>query len=130
MNGPLILIVDDDADTRILVQSVLISQGFTVETAAGGQEALNKLKEGLKPAMMIVDIMMPEMSGYDLIVHLKQRPETQNIPLMMLTAKDQPEDLIRGYKDYGVEYYITKPFTTRQLVAGIKLILGEDQDKK
>ncbi len=70
--------------------------------------------------------MMPGMSGYDVVVHLKQKPETQNIPVIMLTAKSEPEDLITGYKDFAVDYYIPKPFTTRQLLAGINLILGSD----
>ena len=81
-----------------------------------------------RPAAIILDVMMPGMSGYDVVVHLKQNPDTQNIPVIMLTAKGEPEDLITGYKDYGVEYYITKPFTSRQLLAGIKLILDSEQE--
>ncbi len=118
-----ILIVDDDDDSRAVVRTILTSNGFEVEDCPSGKSALEKLKT-YAPALIILDIMMPEMSGYDVVVHMKQKPETQNIPVIMLTAKAEPEDLITGYKDYGVEYYITKPFTTRQLLAGIKLILG------
>ena len=120
-----IMIVDDDADTRSVVGTILTSRGIKVEACSGGAEALERLDE-VTPDLFILDIMMPEMSGYDLLVHLKQRPKTQNVPVIMLTAKGEPEDLITGYKDYGVEYYIPKPFTTRQLVAGIKLILGDE----
>lgn len=106
-----------------MVKTILQSSGFEVDTCSSGPEALKRL-ETITPALVLLDIMMPEMSGYDVVIHMKQRPETQNLPIVMLTAKGDPEDLITGYKDYGVEYYITKPFTTRQLLAGIKLVLG------
>lgn len=120
-----ILVVDDDYDTRTVVKTILTGNGFEVEDAAGGQQALDKLQT-YRPALIILDIMMPGMSGYDVVVHLKQKPETQNIPVIMLTAKSEPEDLITGYKDFAVDYYIPKPFTTRQLLAGINLILGNE----
>lgn len=119
----LILVVDDDKDCLTMVKTILQSSGFEVDTCNSGPEALKRL-ETITPALVLLDIMMPEMSGYDVVIHMKQRPETQNLPIVMLTAKGDPEDLITGYKDYGVEYYITKPFTTRQLLAGIKLVLG------
>lgn len=122
-----ILVVDDDYDCRTMVKTILDNSGYEVELASNGMEALERMLI-LSPDLVVLDIMMPEMSGYDVVVHMKQRIETQNIPIMMVSAKGEPEDLITGYKDYGVEYYITKPFTTRQLVAGIKLILGEDEE--
>ncbi len=118
-----ILVVDDDDDCRTMVRTILDSSGYHVEDVESGMAALEQLQTSI-PDLIILDIMMPEMTGYDVVVHLKQKPETQNIPVIMLTAKGDPEDLIVGYKEYGVEYYITKPFTTRQLLAGIKLILG------
>lgn len=124
-NNKRILVVDDDYDTRTVVKTILTGSGYEVEDAAGGQQALDKLQT-YKPSLIILDIMMPGMSGYDVVVHLKQKPETQNIPIIMLTAKSEPEDLITGYKDFSVDYYIPKPFTTRQLLAGINLILGSE----
>lgn len=118
-----IMVVDDDDDSRILVRQILESNGFSVVDCSGGKEALNELKNAI-PDLILLDIMMPEMTGYDVVVHLKQKPETQNIPIVMLTAKGEPEDLITGYKDYAVDYYIPKPFTTRQLLNGIKIVLG------
>ncbi|MCB0325818.1 MAG: response regulator, partial [Bdellovibrionales bacterium] len=114
-----------DYDTRTVVKTILVGSGYTVEEASGGQEALDTL-ERYHPDLIVLDIMMPGMSGYDVVVHLKQKPATQNIPIIMLTAKSEPEDLITGYKDYAVDYYITKPFTTRQLIAGVQLILADD----
>ena len=118
-----ILVVDDDEDTRSLVKTILTTNGFTVRDTATGKEAIEILKD-FQPALVILDIMMPGLSGYEVVVQMKEFPATQNIPVMMLTAKADPDDVLLGYKDYGVEYYITKPFTTRQLLAGIKLILG------
>lgn len=119
-----ILVVDDDYDTRTVVKTILAGNGFEVEDCSSGPEALEKLQT-YTPALILLDIMMPGMSGYDVVIHLKQKPETQNIPIIMLTAKGEPEDLIIGYKDYAVDYYIPKPFTTRQLLAGINLILDQ-----
>lgn len=116
------MIVDDDDDGRQMVATVLIAQGFEVFECSRGKEALEKLKD-CKPAVILLDIMMPEMSGYDVLVHMKQRPETQNIPVIMLTAKGEGEDIIAGYQ-YGADYYIPKPFTTKQLLYGISLFVS------
>ena len=120
-----ILVVDDDFDCRTLVRTVLTSNGFKVSECADGTEALEKLKT-FPADLVVLDIMMPGLSGYDVVVHMKQRPETQNIPIIMLTAKGEPEDMITGYKDFQVDYYIPKPFTSRQLISGIKLILDSE----
>ena len=120
--GKFILIVDDDPDCRTLVQAVLVSQGYRVEQAVDGQDAV-KMLETCTPDLVVLDIMMPGLSGYDVVVHMKQRPNTQNIPMIMLTAKGEHEDMMVGYSEYQVDYYIPKPFTSRQLVSGIKLIL-------
>jgi len=126
---PKVLVVDDDFDCRTMVKTILESSGYEAIDAESGPKALDIL-ESQTVDLIVLDIMMPEMTGYEVVVRLKEKTETQNIPVVMLTAKGDPEDLITGYKDYGVDYYITKPFTTRQLLAGIKLILsGEDEEE-
>lgn len=122
------MVVDDDFDSRSMVKTILQSQGFEVEDCESGMQALERL-QSVTPSVVLLDIMMPEMSGYDVLVRMKQHPATQNIPVIMVTAKGEPEDLLTGYKDYGVEYYITKPFTTRQLLAGIHLIVDEEEEE-
>ncbi|MCB0344485.1 MAG: response regulator [Bdellovibrionales bacterium] len=117
-----IMIVEDDDDARQMAQMILEHQGFSVETAANGKEAVEKLKSVI-PALILLDIMMPEMNGYDVLVHLKQRPETQNIPVIMLTAKGTGDDMITGYQ-HGADYYIPKPYTREQLLYGIKLFIN------
>ncbi len=122
-----ILIVDDDLDTRIIVKTILAGSGYVVEESANGKIALEWLQTNT-PALIILDVMMPEMSGYDVMIHLKQRPETQNIPVIMLTAKGDSDDLFKAYKEYAVDYYIPKPFTPRQLIAGVKLVLQSEEE--
>lgn len=124
-----ILVVDDDADARTVVRTILTSSGFKVSDVSGGQEALDFISEN-KIDLLVLDIMMPGMSGYDVVLRLKQKPETQNIPIMMLTAKGDSDDILSAYKDYAVEYYIPKPFTTKQLTSGVKLVLEiEDEEQ-
>lgn len=122
-----IMIVDDDRDCRVMVKAILDSSGFEVVDCDGGKSALDTL-QNITPDLVILDIMMPEISGYDVAKRMKEIPETQGIPVIMLTAKGDPDDLIIGYKDYGVDYYITKPFTTRQLLAGVKLVLDGNEE--
>src|SRR5215210_2175417 len=97
---PLILVVDDDDDSRSMVRTILENNSFRVEEAHNGRVAIEKLQV-VRPTLVLLDINMPEMNGYDVVVEMKQKPETQNLPIIMLTAKSEPEDLMTGYKDYG-----------------------------
>lgn len=122
-NKRMIVVIDDDENIRTIVRTVLQSAGYNVITCESGSEALQVMQEVI-PSLVILDIMMPEMSGYEVRVRMKQQPKTQDIPVMFLSAKGEPEDVLSGYKDYCVEYYITKPFTAQQLLAGVKIILS------
>lgn len=123
MNEHFILIVDDDPDTRNIIKTILNAKGYKTKEAIHGKEALEFVKTEI-PALILLDVMMPEMSGYDVITRLKLKPETQKIPIIMLTAKGEDEDILSGYNDYAVDYYIPKPFTPKHLLNGIELILG------
>src|SRR5262245_42197814 len=103
-----ILIVDDDFDCRTLVRTVLTGNGYAVTHACDGLEAIEFLAKDL-PDLVILDIMMPKMSGYDVAAHMKMRPETQKIPIIMLTAKGDPKDMMKGYGEFAVDYLLTKP---------------------
>lgn len=119
----LIAVVDDDENVRTIVRTILVSAGYVVEAFESGADFLRELKK-LTPDLAILDIMMPEMSGYELVVRMKQNSLTQNIPIMFLSAKGDSDDLITGYGDYGVDYYITKPFSAKQILSGISMTLG------
>jgi len=118
-----IMVVDDNPDIITIVKTILEGKGYGVFSASSGAELLNMLK-GQKPDLIILDIMMPEMDGLEVLSRLKAVADTATIPVILLTAKVQYEDVLGGYK-LGADYYITKPFTSTQLVNGINLLLGE-----
>lgn len=122
-NKKTIVVVDDNPDIITIVRTILEGKGYNVFSAISGPELLNLLKTE-KPDLIILDIMMPEMDGLEVLTRLKGMTETATIPVILLTAKVQYEDVLGGYK-LGADYYITKPFTSTQLVNGINLLLGE-----
>jgi DNA-binding response OmpR family regulator len=121
-----IMVVDDNPDIITIVKTILEGKGYQVLSASGGQELLNLLTDR-KPDLIILDIMMPEMDGLEVLGRLKAVAETASVPVILLTAKVQYEDVLGGYK-LGADYYITKPFTSTQLVNGINLLLGESKN--
>jgi CheY-like chemotaxis protein len=121
-----IMVVDDNPDIITIVKTILEGKGYQVLSASSGQELLNLLTDR-KPDLIILDIMMPEMDGLEVLGRLKAVTETASIPVILLTAKVQYEDVLGGYK-LGADYYITKPFTSTQLVNGINLLLGEGKN--
>jgi CheY-like chemotaxis protein len=118
-----IMVVDDNPDIITIVKTILEGRGYTVFSASSGPELLSMLPNH-KPDLIILDIMMPEMDGLEVLTRLKAKTETATTPVILLTAKVQYEDVLGGYK-LGADYYITKPFTSTQLVNGINLLLGE-----
>ncbi|HET9296963.1 MAG TPA: response regulator [Candidatus Binatia bacterium] len=121
-----IMVVDDNPDIITIVKTILEGKGYQVLSASSGQELLNLLTDQ-KPDLIILDIMMPEMDGLEVLGRLKAVTDTASIPVILLTAKVQYEDVLGGYK-LGADYYITKPFTSTQLVNGINLLLGESKN--
>ena len=117
------MVVDDNPDIVTIVKTILEGKGYGVQSAYSGQEVFNLLKEQ-KPDLIVLDIMMPQMDGLEVLTRLKGEPSTSTIPVILLTAKVQYEDVLGGYK-MGADYYITKPFTSTQLLNGINLLLGD-----
>jgi DNA-binding response OmpR family regulator len=113
-----ILVVDDKASVRTLVRDYLTEEGFRVATAANGHDALFVARHE-KPDLILLDIMMPEMSGYEFIrAHRKER----NTPIILVTAKLEESDKVLGL-ELGADDYVTKPFGMRELVARIRAVL-------
>jgi len=124
MNGKrTITVVDDNPDIVTIVKTILEGKGYEVICASSGPELFNCLADR-KPDLIILDIMMPQMDGLEVLTRLKAAAETALIPVILLTAKVQYEDVLGGYK-LGADYYITKPFTSTQLLNGINLLLEE-----
>lgn len=119
--GKSILVVDDNVDSIMILRSILESQGYTVRTAQSGVQALEELRNG-PPDLILLDVMMPQMSGIEVLERIKTTHATSKVPVIMVTAKIQDEDVMTGYQ-HGADYYITKPCTAKQLLYGIGLVL-------
>jgi DNA-binding response OmpR family regulator len=122
-----IMVVDDDHELVTIVRVILEQKGFNVRCAYNGPQLFAGLDEH-KPDLIILDIMMPEMDGLEVLTRLKGNQGTSSIPVILLTAKVQYEDVLGGYK-LGANHYITKPFTQTQLMTGINRLLGGDQGR-
>ncbi|NWG04700.1 MAG: response regulator [Syntrophaceae bacterium] len=118
-----ILIVDDEEVIRKFLRIHLAKLGYEVEEANDGEQAIKKLG-GDHFDLLICDIMMPKKNGWEVIKEVKLNPETKDIPVIVLTAKNEDSDMFKGY-DLGANYYMTKPFTKAQLLYGLKLMLEE-----
>ena len=126
---PKFLVVDDHEDIRTLVEATLASYGCECELAVDGEDALEKLAredDAKQFDAIFLDLMMPKLSGYQVIQKLKQWPHTKEIPVIMLTAKSEGDDIINGYKQ-GADYYIPKPFSREQIAYGLDIIFGEEE---
>jgi signal transduction histidine kinase len=115
---PLILIVDDTRVNLQLLGKILMKVNYELAIANSGYEALDMLKE-VKPDLILLDVMMPDMDGYEVCKTLKSSPETKDIPVIFLTAKAEKEDLIKGF-ELGAVDYVTKPFNAPELLARVK----------
>ncbi|MHC5165616.1 MAG: response regulator transcription factor, partial [Planctomycetota bacterium] len=113
-----ILIVDDEEDVLELVRYNLEKNGYTVETAATGEEALKKVRFK-KPDLMVLDLMLPGVDGLNVCKQLKSDPRTEQLPIIMLTAKGEEADIVTGL-ELGADDYVTKPFSPKVLVARIR----------
>lgn len=116
-----ILIVEDEVDISRLVEFQFKQAGFSVRTVPDGANALEQVKK-LRPALIILDLMLPDMDGKDICRTLKSNPQTRSIPIVMLTAKSEEMDRLIGF-ELGAEDYVTKPFSPRELVLRVKAIL-------
>lgn len=117
-----LLVVDDEPNLLVAVAAVLRDQGFDVMTARNGQDALLQIAKSL-PDLIVSDVRMPLMDGYQLARQLRLAPHTKLIPIVFLTAKDETEDRIEGFRS-GVDVYLTKPFEPDELIAVIQNILN------
>src|SRR5687768_3820630 len=119
--GERILVVDDEADIVALVAYHLAKAGFQVSTATHGGEALEQAKREL-PALIVLDLMLPGLSGFDVLESLRRNEATRQIPVLMLTARRDEPDRLRGLS-LGADDYLTKPFSPAELVLRVKAIL-------
>jgi CheY-like chemotaxis protein len=119
-----ILVVDDEEVIRKFLRIQLAKLGYEVKEAADGEQALEKLgKDDFD--LLICDILMPNKNGWEVMREVRSNPRMKDIPIIVLTAKNEDSDMFKGY-DCGANYYMTKPFTKAQLLYGLKLMFGKD----
>jgi len=123
-----ILIIDDDVDTLRLVGLMLQRQGYEISAATHGEQGLAKAFDE-KPDLVLLDVMMPDMDGYEVARRLRKNPATQSIPILMFTAKTQLDDKVTGF-EAGADDYLTKPTHPAELQAHVKALLGRAAAKK
>lgn len=117
-----IFLVDDSAVMLMSVKQNLELAGFKVETAKDGLEAFNRIKGGLKPDLIITDINMPNMNGFQLLAEIKGDDKLKHLPVLMVTAEARKEDIVAAAQG-GAAGYIVKPFTKATLEEKVTLIL-------
>ena len=117
-SGKHILVVDDDRNLRKIIQTNLELAGYEVSTAANGEEAL-RLLDTMQPDLIVLDVMMPIMDGYEVARRVRRHPANTHVPIIMLTAKSEVEDKLAGF-EAGADDYITKPFGPQELLARVK----------
>jgi two-component system, OmpR family, phosphate regulon response regulator PhoB len=121
MSKPLVLVVEDEAALVTMLRYNLEKQGFRVEEAADGQEALTLIAE-TRPDLVLLDWMLPAMSGLEVCRQIRRRPATRDLPVIMVTARTEDQDAVRGLNT-GADDYITKPFSIDALLARIRALL-------
>lgn len=118
---PLILIIEDEEAIVTLLRYNLEREGFQVAVARDGEEGLAALAEH-RPDLAVIDWMLPYVSGLELCRQIRRRPETHNLPIIMLTARGEEADRVRGL-DAGADDYISKPFSTNEFIARVRSVL-------
>jgi DNA-binding response OmpR family regulator len=122
-NGtPTILVADDEEDLRELVSYRLSRSGYEVVEAVDGQEAFELATERT-PDLMVLDVMMPRLDGYELTRRVREEDSLRSVPVILLTARSQESDVSRGF-DVGADDYLKKPFNPDELVARVRAVLG------
>lgn len=121
-----VLIADDDSTIRFMVKSILEAEGYEVIAAEDGKQAAELLSQPNLPnelAFVVLDVMMPGMTGLDVLTRIKLHSSTSFLTVIMLTGEAKDSDIMAGYEQ-GADYYITKPFTRQQLIFGINTALS------
>lgn len=122
MSGTRVLLVDDEPDVIELLEMLLERRGYEVLTAANGMEGLIRAHEEL-PDLILLDVMMDEMDGWETLKLLKLEPRTRAIPVVMVSARMEPRDKIRGLQEGAVDY-VTKPFAVQDLLDTVSSVLA------
>lgn len=116
-----ILVAEDQEHIRSLIAYKLKNSGYSVITVADGVEALKKAQE-TRPDLILLDVMMPLMTGFEVLARLKQHEQLKSVPVLLVTAQSQEDEVVRGL-ELGADDYITKPFSPHELAARVRTVL-------
>ncbi len=119
-----ILCIEDEPDMIDLIRLILLRRGFTFDGASGGEEGLRKVRE-THPDLVLLDLMMPDLDGWEVYQQMKADEKTRNIPVIIVTAKAQSIDKVLGLQIAKVDDYIAKPFSPNELVESIQRVLSK-----
>jgi two-component system, OmpR family, phosphate regulon response regulator PhoB len=125
MNKPLVLIVEDEAPLVTMLRYNLEKEGFAVRAAGDGEEALLQIAEH-KPDAVLLDLMLPFVSGIEVCRQIRRAPETRSLPVIMLTARGEESDRVRGLNS-GADDYVVKPFSPSELIARLRAVIRRAQ---
>jgi len=123
-----ILCVEDHQEMIALIRIILGRRGFDMKGAAGGKEGLRMIREDL-PDLVLLDLMMPDMDGWEVYQQMKADEKTRNIPVIIVTAKAQSIDRVLGMHIAHVDDYITKPFSPQELLASVEKVLSKQETR-
>ena len=123
------LVVDDAPDIRLLADLVLTMAGFSVSAAASGSEALRKLAAGDLPDIVLLDVQMPDVDGWETLSRVRADARTANLPVVLCTVKGLPEDTLKGWS-LGCDGYLGKPFDINRLVDELNGVLGRTMKQR
>ncbi len=129
MNGARALVVDDAADIRLLADLVLSMAGFSVAAVASGREALRYVAEHDLPDIVLLDVQMPDVDGWETLSRLRADPRTRDLPIVLCTVKGLPEDTLKGWS-LGCDGYLGKPFDIGGLVDELHGVLRRDHGER
>jgi two-component system, OmpR family, response regulator VicR len=122
-----ILCIEDEPEMIDLIRLILTRKGFDVLGATGGKEGLNLIKQE-KPDLVLLDLMMPDMDGWEVYQQMKADNNIQNIPVIIVTAKAQTIDKVLGLHIAKVDDYIAKPFSPQELLNSVERVLAKERD--
>jgi DNA-binding response OmpR family regulator len=117
-----VLVAEDEQSVRMLIEYKLTNSGYKVVTVEDGVKALELARE-LLPAIILLDVMMPMMTGFEVLSRLRQDERTRSIPILLVTAQTKEDEVLKGL-EMGAEDYITKPFSPNELAARVKKVLS------
>ena len=119
-----VLVIEDDPDVAALIQRLLEREAYSVTVCGKRDDVLARLRQRPSPDMVLLDVQLPELNGFDLLQKLKTHPQLKLMPVVMVTADAKPESVMRGLA-LGADGYVTKPFDNNALVRGVKAVLGK-----